>query len=114
VLKYTPVQKLEMLFVGLLAGIKAVSYTATTLRVDAALTAAYGLPGLPINPCLPIRWMPPETRIGPGFMTLEIPHDTADRAARQTQSRWPGSRDLCDVFPFEQARCRTESGPEQR
>jgi hypothetical protein len=45
VLKYTPVQKLEMLLVGLLAGIKAVSHTATTMRVDAALTAAFGLPG---------------------------------------------------------------------
>ena len=45
VLKYTPIQKLEMLFVGLLTGIKAVSHTATTVRVDAALTAAFGLPG---------------------------------------------------------------------
>jgi hypothetical protein len=45
VLKYTPVQKLEMLFVGLLAGIKAVSHMATTVRVDAALTSAFGLPG---------------------------------------------------------------------
>jgi len=45
VLKYPPIQKLEMLFVGLLAGIKAVSHTATTVRVDRALTAAFGLPG---------------------------------------------------------------------
>ena len=45
VLKYTPMQKLEMLFVGLLAGIKAVSHTATTVRVDPALMAAFGLPG---------------------------------------------------------------------
>jgi len=45
VLKYTPIQKLEMLFVGLLAGIKAVSQTATTVRVDVALTTAFGLPG---------------------------------------------------------------------
>jgi hypothetical protein len=45
VFKYTPIQKLEMLFVGLLTGIKAVSHTATTVRVDAALTAAFGLPG---------------------------------------------------------------------
>ncbi len=45
VLKYTAVQKLEMLFVGLLAGIKAVSHTATTVRVDMALTTAFGLPG---------------------------------------------------------------------
>ena len=45
VLKYTPMQKLEMLFVGLLAGIKAVSHTATTVRVDSALTTAFGLPG---------------------------------------------------------------------
>jgi hypothetical protein len=45
VLKYTSVQKLEMLFVGLLAGIKAVSHTSTVVRVDAALTTAFGLPG---------------------------------------------------------------------
>jgi len=45
VLKYTPVQKLEMLFVGLLAGAKAVSHTATTVRVDPALISAFGLPG---------------------------------------------------------------------
>jgi hypothetical protein len=45
VLKYTPVQKLEMLFVGLLVGIKAVSHTSTTVRVDVALTTAFGLPG---------------------------------------------------------------------
>lgn len=45
VLKYTPIQKLEMLFVGMLAGIKAVSQTATTVRVDRALMAAFGLPG---------------------------------------------------------------------
>ena len=45
VLKYTPIQKLEMLFVGMLAGIKAVSHTATTVRVDRALMAAFGLPG---------------------------------------------------------------------
>ena len=40
VLKYPPIQQLEMLLVGLLAGVKAVSHTATTVRVDAALTAA--------------------------------------------------------------------------
>ncbi len=45
VLKYTAMQKLEMLFVGMLAGIKAVSHMATTVRVDAALTSAFGLPG---------------------------------------------------------------------
>jgi hypothetical protein len=45
VLKYTPLHKLEMLFVGLLAGIKAVSHTATVLRIDPALMAAFGLPG---------------------------------------------------------------------
>lgn len=45
VLKYTAVHKLEMLFVGLLTGIKAVSHTATTVRVDVALTTAFGLPG---------------------------------------------------------------------
>lgn len=46
VLKYTPTQKLEMLFVGLLAGIKAVSHTATTVRVDVALTAVIAAAGL--------------------------------------------------------------------
>ena len=45
VLKYTPVQKLEMLFVGLLAGMKAISHTDTIVRVDPALTTAFGLPG---------------------------------------------------------------------
>ena len=45
VLKYTAIQKLEMLFVGMLAGIKAVSHLATAVRVDAALTSAFGLPG---------------------------------------------------------------------
>jgi len=34
-----------MFFVGLLAGAKAVSHTATTVRVDPALIAAFGLPG---------------------------------------------------------------------
>jgi hypothetical protein len=43
VLKDTPIQKLEMLFMGLLAGINAVSPTATTIRVDRALMAAFGL-----------------------------------------------------------------------
>jgi hypothetical protein len=45
VLKYSSVQKLEMFFVVLLAGAKAVSHTATTVRVDPALIAAFGLPG---------------------------------------------------------------------
>jgi hypothetical protein len=45
VLKYRPVQKLEMFLVGLLAGAKAVSHTATAVRVDPALIAAFGLPG---------------------------------------------------------------------
>lgn len=45
VLKYTPAQKLEMLFVGLLAGMKAVSHTDTIIRTDPALTMAFGLPG---------------------------------------------------------------------
>jgi hypothetical protein len=44
-LKFTPVQKVEMLFVALLAGAKAVSHTGGTLRVDRALQAAFGLPG---------------------------------------------------------------------
>jgi len=45
VLKYTPIQKLKMLFVGLLAGIKAVSHTAITIRLDEGLMSAFGLPG---------------------------------------------------------------------
>ncbi len=44
-IKYTPVQKLEMLLVALLAGAKAVSHTGLTLRVDPALYRAFGLPG---------------------------------------------------------------------
>ena len=45
VLKYTPVQKLEMFLVGVLAGAKAVSQTAITIRIDPALIRAFGLPG---------------------------------------------------------------------
>ncbi len=45
VLKYTPVQKLEMFLVAVLAGAKAVSHTATTIRLDPALIRAFGLPG---------------------------------------------------------------------
>lgn len=44
-LKYTPVQKLEMFLVALLAGAKAVSHTNTTVGVDPALCTAFGLPG---------------------------------------------------------------------
>ncbi len=44
-LKYTPVQKLEMFLVALLAGAKAVSHTNTTVGVDLALCTAFGLPG---------------------------------------------------------------------
>jgi len=40
VLKYTPTQKLEMLFVGLLAGSKAVCHTTTAVRIDPALISA--------------------------------------------------------------------------
>src|SRR5215211_5544856 len=43
--QYTPAQKLEMIFVSLLAGAKAVYHTGTTLRTDPALQAAFGLPG---------------------------------------------------------------------
>src|SRR5204862_6046554 len=45
VVKYTPVQKLQMLFVALLAGAKTVYHVGTTLGVDRALQAAFGLPG---------------------------------------------------------------------
>jgi hypothetical protein len=44
-LKYTSVQKLEMFFVALLAGAKAVSQTNLSVRVDPALCTAFGLPG---------------------------------------------------------------------
>ena len=44
-LKYTPVQKLGMFLVALLAGAKAVSHTNTTVGVDPALCTAFGLPG---------------------------------------------------------------------
>jgi hypothetical protein len=44
-LKYTPVQKVEMFLVALLAGARAVSQTNLTLGVDAALCRAFGLPG---------------------------------------------------------------------
>ena len=45
VLKYTPVQKLEMFLVAVLAGAKAVSHMTTTVRLDPALISAFGLPG---------------------------------------------------------------------
>lgn len=45
VLKYTPVHKLEMFLVAVLAGAKAVSQTETTVRLDSALISAFGLPG---------------------------------------------------------------------
>jgi hypothetical protein len=45
VLKYTPVQKLEMFLVALLAGAKAVSHTNLSVRIDPALCRAFGLPG---------------------------------------------------------------------
>ena len=44
-LRYTPVQKIEMLFVSLLAGAKAVAHSGLTLRADRALQVAFGLPG---------------------------------------------------------------------
>jgi hypothetical protein len=43
--KYTPSQKLEMVFVSLLAGAKSIYHSGTTLRVEPALQAAFGLPG---------------------------------------------------------------------
>jgi hypothetical protein len=45
ILKYSSVQKLEMLFISVLAGAKAVSHTNFTLRPDPALYRAFGLPG---------------------------------------------------------------------
>jgi hypothetical protein len=45
VLKYIPVQKLEMFLVAVLAGAKAISHTTTTVRIDPALVSAFGLPG---------------------------------------------------------------------
>jgi hypothetical protein len=44
-LQYTPVQKLLMFVVGLLAGAKAVSHIDRTVRLDPALCASFGLPG---------------------------------------------------------------------
>jgi len=45
VLRYTPTQKLLMIFVALLAGAKAIAHTDMTLRLDPALQRAFGLPG---------------------------------------------------------------------
>ncbi len=45
VVRYTPIQKVEMVFVALLAGAKAIAHTGTTLRVDPALQCAFELPG---------------------------------------------------------------------
>jgi hypothetical protein len=44
-LHYTPLQKLEMVLVSLLAGAKAIAHTGLTLRDDRALQVAFGLPG---------------------------------------------------------------------
>lgn len=44
-IKYTSVQKLELFFVALLAGAKAVAHANLTVRVDPALWSAFGLPG---------------------------------------------------------------------
>ncbi len=44
-IKFTPVQKLEMFLVSLLAGAKAVAHTNLTVRADPALWQAFGLPG---------------------------------------------------------------------
>jgi len=51
-LKYTPVQKLEMLFVSLLAGAKAVSHTNWTVRPEPAWYRAFGLPGCAEQPVI--------------------------------------------------------------
>jgi hypothetical protein len=48
-LKYTPVQKLEMLFVALLAGAKAVAHTNFTLRRTPRCIAPSGSPAVPNN-----------------------------------------------------------------
>lgn len=45
VITYSSVQKLEMFFVALLAGAKAVSHSNLTLRADPALYRAFGLSG---------------------------------------------------------------------
>ncbi len=45
VVKYSSIEKLEMIFVSLLAGAKAIAHSGLTLRVDPALQAAFGLPG---------------------------------------------------------------------
>src|ERR671928_1772832 len=45
VVKYTPIQKVEMVFVALLAGAKAIAQTGTTFRIDPAFQRAFGLPG---------------------------------------------------------------------
>lgn len=45
VVKDSPVQRLEMICVSLLAGAKAIAHNGLTLRVDPALQVAFGLPG---------------------------------------------------------------------
>ena len=45
VVKYPPIQKVEMVFVAWLAGAKAIAQTGTTLRIDPALQRAFCLPG---------------------------------------------------------------------
>src|ERR671928_292651 len=45
VVRYTPIQKVELVFVALLAGAKAIAQTGTTFRIDPAFQRAFGLPG---------------------------------------------------------------------
>jgi hypothetical protein len=65
VLKYTPVQKLEMFLVGVLAGAKAVSHTDIAVRIDPALVSALGCQAAPNSPPLQTRWMRPPNRMWP-------------------------------------------------
>jgi hypothetical protein len=44
-LRYTPAQKVTMVLIGLLSGMRSVSNLDTTLRVDPAVQRAFGLPG---------------------------------------------------------------------
>ena len=65
VLKYTPVQKLEMFLVGVLAGAKAVSHTETTVRIDPALVAPLDCRDAPNSHPLRTRSMRPPSRMWP-------------------------------------------------
>jgi hypothetical protein len=103
-LKYSPVQKLEMFLVALLAGAKAVSQTNLTLGVDAALCQSFGLPGCAdqsviaatLNAATPADVTALQTALGDIFQRLS-------QARRQDLTKTPLVLDV-DLSPLPASR----------